>query len=59
MSAMELGVVVWLTDRGVGIADLAPAVEHLGSTVERGFWVVDGMMVQVSGFRLAANHEIA
>jgi hypothetical protein len=29
----------------------------LGSTVERGFWTVDGMMVQVSGFRLAANRE--
>jgi hypothetical protein len=30
----------------------------LGSTVERGFWAVDGMMVQVSGFRLAADREI-
>jgi hypothetical protein len=30
---------------------------YLGSTVERGFWTVDGMMVQVSGFRLAANRE--
>jgi len=27
---MELGVVVWLTDRGVAIADLAPAVEQAG-----------------------------
>jgi probable F420-dependent oxidoreductase len=27
---MELGVVVWLTDRGVGIADLAVAVEQAG-----------------------------
>ena len=27
---MELGVVVWLTDRGVGIAELAPAVEQAG-----------------------------
>jgi probable F420-dependent oxidoreductase len=27
---MELGVVVWLTDRGVGIADLALAVERAG-----------------------------
>jgi hypothetical protein len=32
---------------------------RLGSTVERGFWAVDGMMVQVSGFRLAADREIA
>ena len=32
---------------------------HLGSAVERGFWAVDGMMVQVSGFQLAANHETA
>jgi hypothetical protein len=31
----------------------------LGSTVERGFWAVDGMMVQVSGFRLVADREIA
>jgi len=29
----------------------------LGSTVERGFWAVDGMMVQVSEVRLAANPE--
>ena len=32
-------------------------VSDLGSTVERGFWAVDGMMVQVSGFRLAADRE--
>jgi hypothetical protein len=32
---------------------------NLGSTVERDFWAVDGMMVQVSGFRLAAKHEKA
>ena len=32
---------------------------YLGSTVERGFWAVDGMMVQVSGFRLATDREIA
>ena len=31
----------------------------LGSTVEQGFWALDGMMVQVSGFRLAADHEKA
>jgi probable F420-dependent oxidoreductase len=30
MSAVELGVAVWATDRGVGIADLAPAVEQAG-----------------------------
>ena len=28
--AMELGVVAWLTDRGVGIAELAAAVEQAG-----------------------------
>ena len=33
------------------------ALLYLGSTVERGFWAVDGMMVQVSGFRLAADRE--
>ena len=27
---MELGVVAWLTDRGVGIAELAAAVEQAG-----------------------------
>ena len=27
---MELGVAVWVTDRGVGIAELAPAVERAG-----------------------------
>jgi hypothetical protein len=31
----------------------------LGSTVERGFWAADGMMVQVSWLRLAANRETA
>jgi hypothetical protein len=31
--------------------------QPLGSTVERGFWAVDGMMVQVSGFPLAANRR--
>jgi probable F420-dependent oxidoreductase len=30
MSAMELGVGVWVTDRGVGIVDLAQAVEQAG-----------------------------
>ena len=30
MRAMELGVVAWLTDRGVGIAELAAAVEQAG-----------------------------
>jgi hypothetical protein len=30
MSAMELGVGVWVTDRGVGIAELALAVEQEG-----------------------------
>jgi len=30
MNAMELGVAVWLTDRGVGITELAPAVEQAG-----------------------------
>ena len=29
------------------------------STVERGFWAADGMMVQVGGLRLAANGETA
>jgi len=29
----------------------------LDSTVERGFWAADGMMVQVSGLRLAADRE--
>ena len=39
-----------------GFGSLYPKY-NLGSTVERGFWAVDGMMVQVSGFRLAANRE--
>ena len=30
MRAMELGVVAWLTDRGVGIAELAAVVEQAG-----------------------------
>jgi hypothetical protein len=29
MNAMELGVAVWLTDRGVGITELAP--EQIGA----------------------------
>ena len=41
-----------------GFGSLCPKY-NLGSTVERGFWAVDGMMVQVSGFRLAANRESA
>jgi len=31
----------------------------LGSAAEWGFWAVDGMMVQVSGFRLVADRESA
>ena len=31
----------------------------LGSTVKRGFWAVDGMMVQVGGLRLAADSVTA
>lgn len=42
---------------------LAPFVQAarrvLGSAVARGFWAVDGMMVQVSGVRLAANRVSA
>jgi hypothetical protein len=34
---------------------LSPVCLVLGSTVERGFWAADGMMVQVGGLRLAAN----
>jgi hypothetical protein len=32
---------------------------YLGSAAEWGFWAVDGMMVQVSGFRLVADRESA
>jgi len=35
--------------------DFLRFLKDLGSTVERGFWAADGMMVQVSEVRLAAN----
>jgi hypothetical protein len=51
------------TERICGAVQLARGVSQglldLGSTVERGFWAADGMMVQVGGLRLAANGETA
>jgi len=39
--------------------DLWIKIFYLGSTVKRGFWAVDGMMVQVGGLRLAADSVTA
>jgi len=48
---------VWLEITNLLIPRLNDS--DLGSTVERGFWAADGMMVQVGGLRLAANGETA
>jgi hypothetical protein len=40
-------------------AAAAEGAASLGSAVERGFWAADGMMVQVSGLRLAAERKTA
>ena len=59
VTAEQVGTVLlrWFGESGVMPSDMA--AYRLGSTVERGFWAADGMMVQVGGLRLAANGETA